>query len=256
MSEILRYIKPRHIKQVVKDQEGREVFKALTQDWKKNLDRDKRRITKEVFWSKMVRARLTAQVRVGIVSRFVKISPFPLAYETVRSKRNVERFIDQVAKEHGFRFHGRIAADLDTNLARLEKNGEWKNVLRKCNRLTKLTSATDQDERKETERAGANYIADTFKGFGPKQSRNLLQMLGLTRYETPIDSRVMKWLNQYLPTHSQLDSRKLSSRKRYERILDDIQELCRRAKVYPRIFDAAVFSAMDRSDSQELPPYC
>jgi hypothetical protein len=35
----------------------------------------------------------------------------------------------------------------------------------------------------------AGYIQETFEGFGPKQSRNLLQALGLTRYEIPIDIR-------------------------------------------------------------------
>ena len=252
MSEILRNIKPSHIKQVVKEQERTQYFKTLTEDWKKNLDKDKRRITKKIFWSKMVRARLTTRIPVGVVRRFVGIHRFPLAYETVRSKRskrNVERFIDQVTKKHGFWLHKDIADNLAVNFERLEKS-EWPTALGECNRLIRISGT------KETERAVANYIQKTFKGFGPKQSRNLLQMLGLTRYETPIDSRVMNWLNPYLPPHAQLTSRMLSGRKRYESILDDIQELCRKAKIYPRIFDAAVFSKMDRSDGQELPPYC
>lgn len=41
----------------------------------------------------------------------------------------------------------------------------------------------------------ANFIQDRFKGFVPKQSRNLFQTTGLSRYETPIDSRITKWLN-------------------------------------------------------------
>ena len=62
----------------------------------------------------------------------------------------------------------------------------------------RLPAETDEKERRKTERAVANYIEDTFKGFGPKQSRNLLQMLGLTRYEIPIDSRLITWLNPCL----------------------------------------------------------
>jgi hypothetical protein len=38
------------------------------------------------------------------------------------------------------------------------------------------------------ERKCAEMINDTLLGFGPKQSRNLLQRLGLTKYEIPIDS--------------------------------------------------------------------
>ena len=33
-------------------------------------------------------------------------------------------------------------------------------------------------------------MSERLAGFGPKQARNLLQGLGLTRYEIPIDSRI------------------------------------------------------------------
>ena len=39
------------------------------------------------------------------------------------------------------------------------------------------------------ERETARWIASRLVGFGPKQSRNLLQSLGLGRYEIPLDSR-------------------------------------------------------------------
>ena len=42
--------------------------------------------------------------------------------------------------------------------------------------------------KESAERQAADYFADHFAGFGPKQSRNLLQSLGLARYEVPIDS--------------------------------------------------------------------
>jgi thermostable 8-oxoguanine DNA glycosylase len=94
------------------------------------------------------------------------------------------------------------------------------------------------------EREVANFIDDTFWGFGPKQSRNLLQMLGLTRYVIPIDSRVLKWIKDIgfpVPSSSGL----LGYRDYFEFIEDALNELCHRAGVYPCILDAAVFGSFD-----------
>jgi hypothetical protein len=40
--------------------------------------------------------------------------------------------------------------------------------------------------------------ASVGKGVGPTQARNLLQSLGLTWYEIPLDSRVVRWLRDRL----------------------------------------------------------
>ena len=110
-------------------------------------------------------------------------------------------------------------------------------TLKECNRLTTLVSVAE-------ERQVATYIDETFKGFGPKQSRNLLQALGLTRYEIPIDSRLIKWLNNFgFPVD--LNATALSDRGYYEFVSDGIQELCQKANKYPCIFDAAVFALAD-----------
>ena len=64
-------------------------------------------------------------------------------------------------------------------------------------------------------------------------------MLGLTIHEIPIDSRVAGWLKANgLPVKYPL-----TNERDYCRVLDDIQELCRRAKIVPCLFDAAVFAA-------------
>jgi hypothetical protein len=56
------------------------------------------------------------------------------------------------------------------------------------------------------ERIVARVLDEQLRGIGPKQSRNLLQELGLTRYEIPLDSRVAGWLNENL--HWEILSRK------------------------------------------------
>lgn len=231
------------VKKVIEDQAGTRMVKARQQ----NLVSQRSEVSKEAFWCRMVKTRLTTQNRVGPgtpVEIFVSKRPFPLSYERVRPKRNVERFIAETVKQARIGKFNNIARDLAVNWLYL-KSGEWEWALHKCNRLTKLPAETDEKERKKTERAVANYIEDTFKGFGPKQSRNLLQMLGLTRYEIPIDSRLSKWLNPCLSPVA-LTSPLLGDRAFYEFMLDGIQELCRQAGTVPCLFDASVFTAMEQ----------
>jgi len=97
---------------------------------------------------------------------------------------------------------------------------------------------------KENERDVANYLDITIKGFGPKQSRNFLQSLGLTKYEIPLDSRIIKWFNDFgFPI--KLSSTMLSDINSYIFVEDAIQELCKKANVYPTILDACIFSSFD-----------
>lgn len=216
---------------------------------KKNLSENRTRVTPAAFWREMASARLTTQnpwMPGGLVEKLSKDKRLSLQYlRKKRSEGNVKRFIaDTVGK---LRFHNQIARDLTYNLSKLEvEDGEWKNVLKECNRLAGSSPPTKCEERKV-----ARYIAKTFMGFGPKQSRNLLQMLGLTRYEIPIDSRLTKWLNEFdFPV--ELNASVLRSRRRYELVLDEIQKLCQKANKYPCIFDAAVFASQAPHTKEEM----
>jgi hypothetical protein len=115
------------------------------------------------------------------------MKPFALTYEAVRNSNDAKSFIETTLKDFGgIRFPPSIAKDLTGNLTILEEC-RWTDVLRECNTLRSAYSA-------ELERQAAWLIQQTFAGFGPKQSRNLLQSLGLTRYEIPIDSRITSCL--------------------------------------------------------------
>lgn len=150
-------------------------------------------VTKPRFWRAMMTMRLTTQQKSGpkgYVAQFIRQNPFPLAYEEVQRAHQPEALMSQVLrKAGGIRFGNKIAQRLSENLRRLEK-GEWESALAQCNRLTEPVS-------REVEIEVADYVREHFLGFGPKQSRNLLQSLGLTRYEIPIDSRLTKWLNGF-----------------------------------------------------------
>ena len=88
------------------------------------------------------------------------------------------------------------------------------------------------------------YIEKNYEGFGPKQSRNFWQELGLTRYEFVLDSRVIKWLKQIkfpLP----LSSEALSNEEYYVFLSDILRELCIKADILPCMLDASVFASYD-----------
>jgi hypothetical protein len=206
----------------------------------KNLAREKRSVRRSEFWRLMVSMRLTSIQRSGPrshVTKFNRTRPFPLSYPAVRGAKRPKAFIAHALKRaSGIRFVPTIARQLTHNFELLESGG-WDQTLGQCNRLVRPVSP-------DVEREVARYIDDEFKGFGPKQARNLLQALGLTRYEIPIDSRVTEWLNEFgFPIA--LSAAALADRDYYEFVLDGVQALCEKAGVYPCILDAAVFAMRD-----------
>ena len=97
----------------------------------------------------------------------------------------------------------------------------------------------------EYERRAADFFDDRFWGLGPKQARNMLQMLGLTRFVVPIDSRIVKWMKDIgFP----VSGGGLGDRGYYEFLEDGLQLLCHACDVSPCILDAAVFASRDRRE--------
>ena len=101
-----------------------------------------------------------------------------------------------------------------------------------------------QDSCPETERQAVRFIDEHFQGFGPKQSRNLLQGLKLSRFEIPIDSRITKWLNDFgFPV--KLTASALSDQNYFEFVSDGFQRLAEACGIPPCVLDAAIFSSFD-----------
>jgi N-glycosylase/DNA lyase len=207
---------------------------------KRNLAKIKPDVTRSRFWRAMVSMRLTSVQKSGpdsFVARFIRAKPFPLTYKTVSGSRHPESLISKALKAAGgIRFSDKIAHELSVNFSLLETD-KWATTLELCNRLTRPVS-------REVEIEVADQIQSHFLGFGPKQSRNLLQALGLTRYEIPIDSRLTDWLNEFgFPIR--LSAKALADNNYYRVISDGIQTLCEHSCVLPCIFDAAVFASRD-----------
>lgn len=220
---------------------------GLVRDRERNLAKTKPPVSKERFWRAMVCMRLTTQQNSGpasAVAGFMRIRPFPLRCGTLRRQKSAEEFITNTLQNAKLRrFIPTIPDQLGNNFRRLEKGG-WTATLEYCNRLTRQV-------RQETEAEVADYIDDTFEGFGPKQSRNLLQALALTRYEIPIDSRITKWMNEN-EFPFRLTASALADRYYYRLVSAGIQSLCRKASVFPCMLDAAIFASRAGEDWSEL----
>lgn len=212
----------------------------------RNLGETKPPVTREMFWSGVYACLLTTQQRSGPaspVTKFLLLTPSPLRLSTCEDQHNLPVYATRVLSRFGgLRRTTIIGKELQANLPMLQGK-RWQEV-------TQYLETVRTRQTEDAERKAANFIEEGFRGFGPKQSRNLLQYLGLSRYEIPLDSRVTKWLRAFgFPVG--LSAAILSDRDYYEFILDAVQALCRRAKVYPCVLDAAIFTSFDKGDWTE-----
>lgn len=208
----------------------------------KNVNRQNVEINENVIIKTMLACLLTSQQRSGPnsnVGKFLQKNPFPLLIQIIEQTNNVENLVKRILEENGLtRYINRISKFFAKNIVKIQREN-WI-IINELKRLIKLDS-------KEEERKYADFLAVKFDGFGPKQSRNFLQSLGLTKYEIPIDSRITNWLNNFgFPI--KLTSPSLSDKEYYHFVSNGIQELCKKAEIYPCMFDAAIFSSYDNDE--------
>ncbi|MCG2462388.1 hypothetical protein K8352_16625 [Flavobacteriaceae bacterium F89] len=208
----------------------------------RNVEKKNISINKDKVIHSMIMCLLTSQQRSGPnsqVGEFLNLKPFPITAELIERTENKEKFIKQIFLKNGLtRFINKNSEYFSFNFEELKKN-DWE--------INKKLKFLNENQSKTNERELADYLKAKLKGFGPKQSRNFLQALGLTKYEIPIDSRIINWLNDFgFPVN--LSSTLLSDNNYYHFVSDGIQELCEKADIYPCVFDAVVFSSFDKDD--------
>lgn len=212
----------------------------------RNVDHNHPPISRDRFWMAMIGCLLTTQQRSGpgsAVNRLLNSNPFALRYRNCVAQPDIEAFVlETITNSKGIRRGPTIANWAKLNFDRLEA-GLWDSLL-------SAITALDLEPNKLGERALARTIDLRLMGFGPKQSRNLIQWVGTSMYEIPIDARVIKWLNKNL-TFPDLSSQALSDLNFYELVLDEVQALCQRAGILPCLLDAAVFSSFDTEEWSE-----
>jgi hypothetical protein len=211
----------------------------------RNVEKNNIEINKNIIILNLMMCLLTSQQRSepnSVVGKFLSLKPFPVTSELIAQSKNVESLIKQILQKNGLtRYINKISAFFAENIEKIELDN-W-NLISKLDYL-------NNHQSKETERELADFLNDWLKGFGPKQSRNFLQALGLTKYELPIDSRIANWLNDFEFPVS-LTSSPLSDKGYYHFVSDGIQELCLKAKIYPCELDAAIFSSFDNDEWTE-----
>jgi hypothetical protein len=194
----------------------------------------------EMFWEAMISCLITTQQRSGpdsSVTKFICTKPFPLNYSKCKVSGNLQNTVEEtITTFGGLRRGKRIGEEVEFNFKWLN-NGGWEIVHEIVEDMTK-------NQTTETERKSAEIIIANLKGFGPKQSRNLLQSLGLTKFEIPVDSRITKWLTAFgFPV--KLSATALSDKNYYNFILDGFQRICEACDIFPCVMDAAIFSSFD-----------
>jgi len=165
-------------------------------------------------------------------------------------KSSLEDFVGNTITDFGgLRRANRIGKEVDHNLKWLEDGG-WHEIEKQIDKLKECRSRLPQQSDITIERKATRIISDNMKGFGPKQSRNLWQSLGLTRLKIPIDSRITKWLNRNnFPIR--LSANALQDSNYYFFVMDGIQTLCVESGALPCVLDAAIFASFDQEWSEE-----
>jgi hypothetical protein len=204
---------------------------------------------REYFWLVLLGCLLTTQQRSTYgspVDRFLELNPFPLTLESCCG--DIEKIIITALTAHkSIRMAPTIAHRAKLNYEWLAKDG-WVAVEAQFCRLASQRNRAPQRGDATAEREAAHF-AEVLVGIGPKQSRNLWQWLGLTRYGTPLDSRICDWINENLSIT--IDVGRLSNPKYYDSMLDHVQDVCSKADILPCMFDAAAFDYNQQATRSE-----
>lgn len=204
----------------------------------------------EMLWMTHMMCLLTTQQRSGpdsAVIKFLKLKPFPLSLDACRQDNALQESAFRLLTEAaGIRRTQKIARAVHGNLHLLER-GEWDNLRQWRDTLKAQRELPPNPAHRAAEEAAADYL-NLFLEFGPKQSRNFWQSLGLTRYTFVLDSRVLRWLRQHLKLDTGLlTPQGLGDKDYYGFVSNILFDLCQQADVLPCLLDAAMFDSFDEA---------
>ncbi|MDQ7024301.1 MAG: hypothetical protein Q9P44_01955 [Anaerolineae bacterium] len=213
-----------------------------------NVDGAVPRIDDDVLWMTHIMCLLTTQQRSGpgaAVDVFLQQDPFPLSLGACRKASDLQKMsFDILTDAQGIRRTKKISKAIFRNFQALE-SGDWVELRSLSHKLLGQRSQPPTSSHRALEEYAANFM-DKFLEFGPKQSRNFWQSLGLTRYVFVLDSRIVKWLRENLKIETGLlISEGLGNIKYYQFVSDILLDLCIHAGILPCMFDAAAFDTFD-----------
>ncbi len=208
----------------------------------RNLKRIGIDLTVGNFWHTLVGCLLTTQQPSGETSKVAKFllgSDPLLDWNHCRNARRLAIQAERTLAANGMRRGKMIGEELSEAATYLRR--DWGEV---STRLQGIAARTSRDREREV----AGFLRSTFKGIGPKQSRNLIQWLGLSRFEVPLDSRMVKVLRG-LQFPVPLSPIALSDENYYCFVEDGVQSMLAQIGIYPCIFDPCVFASLERVES-------
>lgn len=206
----------------------------------RNIKRKGIDLSKNFLWHVFVGCQVTTQQRSGPdtqVGRFMNSKSPALNYRSCIRAHSLIGMLEQEFSTAGLRRSPTMASNLATIHENLE-GGEWNTLLQHLKTLERNT--TQSKELKV-----AQYLSSKlYPGLGPKQSRNFIQWIGLSRFEVPIDSRVLTKLKEFGCTFAPKQSA-LSDESVYRFVQSGIQQIAASLDIYPCILDACIFYSFD-----------
>jgi hypothetical protein len=227
----------------------------VAENWEKDLPRRRyelnvRRtgidLSKRNVWRVLVGCQITTQQRSGpnsAVSRFLRSGSSALDTGRCRDSDNLCEFLERELTNAGLRRAPTIASNLAAIWSHLESS-EWKTLLTHLETLRRYPTTLK-------ERVVVNYLlGGKYPGLGQKQSRNFIQWIGVSRYEVPLDSRVLKKMRElgasFVPSATALTDEVV-----YLFVQDCLQQVSRALDIYPCMLDACIFASFDITDDAE-----
>lgn len=206
----------------------------------RNIHKEGVKISKQIFWRKLIMCFVTTQQNSGANSRvrdFLNSNSPILKISYCLESKNIKKESFKELRECGLRRNESIAKEIQHAVTIIKNENEWIEILHK---LKELREVTDPEKEREV----ANYLRKKFKGIGPKQSRNLIQSIGLSQYEIPLDSRIIKVLKE-LNFAIPISSKALADENYYCFALDIIQDILEKINIIPCVFDACAFVSFE-----------
>jgi len=192
----------------------------------RNVNGNNLRASKSEAWQGLMVAILSTQQRSTGPNDRTKDTLNLLKWRTVR--RDSDAIRNTV---NGFNHNRKKIDFLEQAKNWLDEN--WR-ILKPYQDSISSTSIKDWEQRLTKEREAADFLSDSVKGIGLKQSRNFWQYLGFSVWTIPLDSRIKSILGD--------TPFKINMSGEYEDIELEVATLCSRAKTFPCLLDATLFN--------------
>lgn len=196
-----------------------------------NIENEDKQVSREKFWRALLLGVITSGRKESEVEKIKALPIFDL--EAVSQEKDLQTFFASQLCCLGCQ--NRFSEYLSDNYERM--NRTW-------DKLQQQLATLQENISVAKERQTANCLQD-FKGIGPKQSRNMLQMLGLSRYVIPIDSRISRALRELGGMDMLENKMNLSNEKTYRQIEDQVIDLCKELEIEPCVLEACLYRAFE-----------